>query len=214
MQGWGMFVCVHRKDKALSPSQPSTPEGRFPIRTCPGVGGRLRAHKWWRPGRSEVMWRVAASRGSGNGCPWAWVGGGRRPSAHEGSRVSACGPGGSRPGALNPPGPWFWDLAKRVRSCLTPSKDVHLCWWPLGSRCTPRGLPHSAPGSCSVGLQLCVWSWRWRNRPSCSFSRTHVTSCSSSPARNSPHFHRWAQFSVFGSCSLPWVKIFWKNLIV
>ena len=68
------------------------------------------------------------------------------------------GLGGSRPGALSPPGPRFWDLAKKVRSCLTPSKGVHLCWWQLGSRCTPQGLPCSALGSCSVGLQLCVWS--------------------------------------------------------
>ena len=32
---------------------------------------------------------------------------------------------------------------------------------------------------------------------------THVTSCSCSPARNSLHSHRWAQFSFFRSSSLP-----------
>ena len=114
-QGWGMCVCVHRKDKALSPSHPSTPEGRFPVRMCPGVGGRLRAHKCWRPRGSEAMWGLAASRGSGNGCPWGWVGGGRRPSAPEGE-----------PGECK----WVWEAASLEPWALQdPSSET----WPRGS---------------------------------------------------------------------------------
>ena len=94
--------------------------------------------------------------------------GGRRPSAQHGELGEckwAWEAAGLEPWALQDPR--FWDPARWVRSCLTPSKGVHLCWWLLGLQCTLRGLPQSTPGSCSVGLQLCVSSWWWRSHPSC-----------------------------------------------
>ena len=193
-------------------SQPAA--WRFPVRTCPGVGGRLRAHKWWRPGGSEVMWEVAASRGSKNGWPWGWVGGGRRPSAHKGE-LGEC--------------KWAWEAAG-------------LKAWALqdpGSEIRPRGSGHvwlPARVFTCAGDRLVrevhlgvshAQSWgavRWGFSCACgagdgeatlpAFSRTHVMSCSCSPTRNSLHSHRWAQFSFFGSSSLPWVKVFWRNQIV
>ena len=109
---------------------------------------------WLLPGAQGMGAPGVGGRRKETQCPW------------RGSGWVQVGLGGSRPGALSPSGPWFWDPTKRVRSCLTPSKGVHLCWWPLGLWCTARGLPRSAPGSCSVGLQLCVWSSLWRSRPS------------------------------------------------
>ena len=135
---------------------------------------------------------------------------GRRPSAQQGE-LGECKCAREAADlerwALQDPG--FWDPARRVRSCLTPSKGILLCLWPLGSPGTPRGLPRSALGSCSAGWQLCMGSC-----PSCSLFRKHVKSSLCSPASNSLHSHRWPQFSVFGSSSLPWVKVFWRNQIV
>ena len=119
------------------------------------LGGVKWCGEWLLSGLKEwVPLRVGRRRKE---TQWPWRGAG----------WVQVGLGGSRPGALSPPGPRFWDPAKRVRSCLTPSKGIHLCWWQLGLRGTPWGLPCSALGSCSVGLQLCVWSWWWRSCPSC-----------------------------------------------
>ena len=120
-----------------------------------GLGEMKWCEEWLLPGAQGMGALEVGGRRKETQCPWG------------GARWVQVGLGGSRPRALSPPGPRFWDPAKRVRSCLTPSKGVHLCWWPLGSRCTPRRLLCSAPGSCSVGLQLCVWSWWWRSRLSC-----------------------------------------------
>ena len=97
-----------------SVSQPAIyPRRKISHHNMPGVGGRLRAHKWWRPGGSEVMWRVAASRGSKNGCPWGWVEGGRRPSAHEGDLGEykwVWEAAGLEPWALQDPGSEIWPI--------------------------------------------------------------------------------------------------------
>lgn len=54
------------------------------------MGGRLKSYKNGRPGESEVMWWVAASRGSGNGHS-CW---GRDGSRRKENQCPAGGAGG------------------------------------------------------------------------------------------------------------------------
>ena len=173
---------VYENENSWAPGKDSALQGEprlFVFSSCP-----LMPLEFWGPcGRKKTTWawsslwtghptRKGARRNQAAGCAappelgWArgylldWWSLPSRPPVRQvrpHCRRPAH-PEASRPGALSPPGPRFWDLAKRVRSCLTPSKGVHLCWWPLG-----------------------LW---------------------------------WAQFSFFGSSSLPWVKVFWRNQIV
>ena len=213
LQGVGKNVGAHREGKALSPSQPSIPEGRFLIRTCLGVGGRLRAHKWWRPGGNEVMWGVAASRGSGNGCPWEWVGGGRRPSAHEGEPGKckwAWEAAGLDPWALQDPGSEIWPrgsghvwLPARAFTCAGDCLvcDVHL------------GVSHAQPqellgGVAAVHVELVM------AKPHLLLSPGHTWSPAAAAPPGTPSTLTGGLLSFFGSSSLPWVKVFWRNQIV
>ena len=213
LQGWGKMLGAHREGKALSPSQPSIPEGRFPIRTCERVGGRLRAHKWWRPGGSEVMWGVAASRGSGNGCPWGWVGGGWRPSAREGEPGEckwAWEAAGLEPWALQDPGS---EIQSRGSGHVWHPARVFICAGDRLVRDVHLGVSHAQPRGAAQWGCSCTCGTGGGEAASLAFSRTQVTSCSCSPTKNSLHSHRWAQFFIFGSSSLPCVKVFWRNQI-
>ena len=118
------------------------------------------------------MWRVAASRGSKNGCPWGCVGGGRRPSAHEGELGEykwAWQAAGLEPWALQDPGSEIWPresghvwLLARAFTCAGDRlvHDVHLrvsraqpwgaAWW--GRSCARgAGDGEAAPPALSPG---------------------------------------------------------------
>ena len=81
LQGVGKDVGAHREGKALSPSQkedfPSERAREWVVGAEPtngeGLGGVKRCEEWLLPGAQGMC-----------GCPFGWVGGGRRPSAHEG----------------------------------------------------------------------------------------------------------------------------------
>lgn len=97
--GWRKVVLTERAQFCL-PATLLPQKENLPIRICLGVGGGLRAHTRQRPGGSEVRWRLAACRGSGNGYCWGWMGGGRRPSTQQGELGECRWPGqaaGSEP---------------------------------------------------------------------------------------------------------------------
>ena len=165
------------------------------------------SYKKWRLGESEVMWWVAASSGSGNGLScWRRDGGRRKENQCPagGSWGVQVGWGGSRPGALSPPGPRFWDPVTWVRSRLTLSKGVHLYWWPLGSPGTsgsptlsPGGLLGGAAVECGqlmmVKLPLLLFLL-WLQLRSCRESSPTLTGGLSFPCLEAPAFPEWKYF--------------------
>ena len=90
--GWRKVVLTERAQFCL-PATLLPQKENLPIRICLGVGGGLRAHTRRRPGGSEVRGALAARRGSGNGCRWGWMGGGRRPSTRQGELGECRWPG-------------------------------------------------------------------------------------------------------------------------
>ena len=200
------------------------------------------------------MWRVAASRGSKNGCPWGCVGGGRRPSAHEGELGEykwAWQAAGLEPWALQDTGSEIWPrgsghvwLPARAFTCagdclvwnvhfgVSLSQPQGAAQWGCSCVCVELVMVKLPLLLFFIFFALHFFKFYFifklyitvlvlpnikMNPPQvymCSppaFSRTHMTSCSCSPTRNSLHSNRWAQFSFFGSSSLPWVKVFWRN---
>ena len=152
------------------------------------------------------MWGVAASRGLGNGCPWGWVGGGRRPSAHEGEPDEckwAWEAAGLEPWALQDPGS---EIQPRGSGHVWHPARVFTCAGDHLVRQIQVDLPHSTLGNCSAGLQLSVGSWWWWSCPSCSFSCgcSLTKSCRESsptltvglsvPCLEAPAFSQWKYF--------------------